>query len=259
MSVDASYGFDDRLKRADELLALASVNGAKLALFPELFYGGYDLSPDELCKYDFEDGVAFFSALAIKYKIAVGFGVGQKTATKYKNSYIVLSNDGKPLAHYDKIHVFSFAKEDDVFVGGDKLASFELDGVTFGLSICYDLRFPEIFSLYSKECDAVLCPAAWPKKRVSNFKFLLKARALENLFTVVGINWQGKSDKGIEYAKSSAVATPKAAFKKPIFAGDEIDIYEINKREIPNGAPDTVKDKLFSLYASLYGQKAKKC
>jgi omega-amidase len=259
LSIDASYCFEDRLKRIEELLPLAAAKGARLALLPELCYGGYTIREEEFAGHTYEDSIKFFSAMALKNKIAIGYGVAKKTTAKYKNSYLIMSQDGELLVDYDKMHVFSFANEHSVFEGGNQLVSFTLDEISFGLSICYDIRFPEIFSLYSSECDAILCPAAWPKKRVSNFKLLLKCRALENMISIIGINWQGISKDGMEYIKSSNVATAKGSFKKPIFSQNEIDIYEVEKREKHKKLPDTVNDKRFSLYADLYRQKAKKC
>ncbi len=248
LSIDASWSFKKRLKRIEILVKKAAENGARLALLPELSYGGYSVDSSALMAYDFDVGFEFFAAVAKNYGIYIGFGVScLQDNGKFKNSYIVVSNNGDKVCNYDKIHLFSFANEDTVFDCGDRLACFELEGVRIGLSICYDLRFAEIFSLYADSCDAVLCAAAWPKKRVDDFRLLLKARALENRMSMIGINWQG----GDLYSKSSFVVDNTARIQKSFVSKGELDIYELEKTNLGSDRPNSVADKRFDLYMKL--------
>lgn len=247
LSIDFSLTFNERVARLEELIKLCIINETKLLLLAELSYCGYSIDANTIAKHAFDDGVHYFCGLAKKYKINIGFGIAKPHNGKYKNSYLIASKSGKIIASYDKIHLFSYNKEESVFDSGDKLASFELDGIRFGLSICYDLRFPEIFSIYSKTCDAIICPSAWPKKRVVDFELLLQARALENKLAMIGINWQGG-----EYQKLSIVAKSDGHIDKPIFTNKELDIFEINKQKVFNKEPNSVADKRFDLYAKLY-------
>jgi len=247
LSIDFSLCFEERAKKIEELIKLSVAHDTKLLLLPELSYCGYSTDIDKIAKYSFDEGVRLFCALAKKYEINIGFGVAKPHNGRYKNSYLIASKSGEVIALYDKIHIFSFGGEERIFDGGDKLASFEIDGVRFGLCICYDLRFPEIFSIYSKTCDAVLCPSAWAKKRAADFRLLLRARALENRLSMVGVNWRGE-----EYEKLSLVAKNDGSIEEPLFTSEELDIFEINKKEVLDREPNSVMDKRFGLYVGLY-------
>jgi len=251
LSLDFKLSFDDRLSKIKEVASLAAKNGAKLLLLPELSYCGY--YPDDIAKfakYDEREALKFFEALARQYGIYISFGNVKKTSKKYLNRYFIVGPDGV-VAKYDKMHIFAFGGEDKAFEPGSYAASFEIDGIKFGLSICYDLRFPELFSFYSQDCDAVLCPAAWPKKRVGEWKLLLRARAVENRFKTIGVNWQGGA-----YPKSSLISSENGIFMKPVFSTADIDIYEIKQKKQNTKIPNSADDKRFKLYAELFASKA---
>ena len=247
LSIDFSFDFEQRVAKIEELIKLSVAHNAKLLLLPELSYCGYSTDIDKIAKSGIDDAVGFFCALAKKYEVSIGFGVAKPHNGRYKNSYLIVSKSGEIIASYDKIHIFSFGGEERIFDGGDELESFEIDGVRFGLCICYDLRFAEVFSIYSATCDAVLCPSAWPKKRAADFQLLLRARALENRLSVAGVNWRGG-----EYGKLSLVAKNDGSLEEPLFTSEELDIFEINKKELFDKEPNSVADKRFGLYARFY-------
>lgn len=248
LSLDAFGG--GNLEEVEKLICLSVQNEAAIVLLPELSYGGYRLDKGHFGNFAYEDALTTYSTLAKRYKIAIGFGAAKLLpGGKYSNRYTVVSDVGDILAEYDKTHIFSFGGEDEFFEAGDSLATFEHRGIVFGVSICYDLRFAEIFSIYSTKCDVVLCPSAWPKKRVNHYRLLLRARAVENNMNIVGINWQGTSPDGIEYSKSSFVATGSGNFKKATFKNKELEIHELNTSR--NIGINNVVDKRFSFYAQL--------
>jgi len=251
LSIDASLSFEQRIIEIELLVAQSAKEGARLALLPELSFCGYTTDTFAFSSHSFDDGLKFFSSLAKKYCIYIGFGSAKQKNTRYKNSYAIVSDSGKLICEYDKIHIFSFAKEDIVFDGGDSLCVFEIDGLSFGVSICYDLRFPEIYSLYADKCDAIICPSAWPKKRILDFKLLIKARALENRVNMLGINWQG----GAEYVKSSLAINSKGLAQKPIISAEKYDIYDISKSNTAKSSPNSVLDKRLPLYAKLIAER----
>ncbi len=250
LSLDASLSYEQRLIETKTLVEKSAIEGARLVLLPELSYCGYTVDAKIFELHSFDDGLEFFCALARKYNIYIGFGAARRVGKKYKNSYVIVSNDGKIVCIYDKIHLFSFASENTVFDSGERLSIFELDGLSIGISICYDLRFPEIFSLYANKCDIALCPSAWPKKRVRDFRLLLKARAIENRLNMLGINWLGG-----EYIKSSLAINDKGLIQKSIFSSPGLDIYEISKKDITKNTPNSVADKRFDLYAKLIAEQ----
>ncbi len=102
---------------------------------------------------------------------------------------------------YKKIHLFDIAlegqspiRESDVFSAGQSTSIFEVDGVTFGSSICYDIRFSELYSQYAKaEVDVILVPAAFlVKTGIAHWEILLRARAIESQAYVLASAQSGR-------------------------------------------------------------------
>jgi predicted amidohydrolase len=94
-----------------------------------------------------------------------------------------------------------------------------------GLSICYDLRFPELYRLYAKEkVDVMINIANWPVTRIEHWKTLLKARAIENQFYMIGVNRTG-DDPQYNYCGATAVFDPLG--NEQIMTDDRVGIFEV--------------------------------
>ena len=116
------------------------------------------------------------------------------------------------LRHYDKRHLFRYAKEHERYVAGRERLTVEWKGWRICPLVCYDLRFP----VYSRnrfdverpgglDYDLLLYVANWPSARAHAWKALLPARAIENLCYVAGLNRVGVDGNGLHYAGDSAV------------------------------------------------------
>jgi omega-amidase len=103
---------------------------------------------------------------------------------------------------YDKRHLFSFSGEDKVYSPGHKRVIVNYKGFRILLQVCYDLRFP-VFARNNNDYDAVFYIANWPEKRVGAWEHLLKARAIENLSFVFGLNRIGTDGNDLFYQESS--------------------------------------------------------
>jgi len=105
-------------------------------------------------------------------------------------------------------------------------------GLRIGLSICYDLRFPELFRKYAKErVDIIVDIANWPVERIEHWYTLLKARAIENQCYIVGVNRVG-SDKLIAYSGWSSVFGPVGDEILCLREGEEVGIVEVHREEV---------------------------
>jgi deaminated glutathione amidase len=192
---------DTNLQRAEILLKQAALQGAELAVLPEYFCMIGSKDTDKLTISE-EQGKGkiqqFFVKSAQELNMwLVGGTVPMATADPLhvNNSVLVYSPAGELAARYDKIHLFRFDNgtesydESNVLVRGDKVVSFDLpskDGHSWriGLSVCYDMRFPEHYR--SKEVDAWLVPSAFTYTTgQKHWEILLCARAIENLAYVV--------------------------------------------------------------------------
>ena len=123
------------------------------------------------------------------------------------NRGLFVAPDGS-VQHYDKRHLFRFAKETDHFASGKERVVVEWRGWRILLQICFDLRFP-VFARNRGDYDAVLYIANWPEARSYPWNQLLIARAIENQCYVVGVNRVGMDGKGIHYSGDSVSIEPK--------------------------------------------------
>ena len=110
---------------------------------------------------------------------------------------------------YRKIHLFTPGNEERFYQPGNSLEVIRTGPALSGLSICYDLRFPEVFRALSlMGAQIIWVPAAWPATRRDHWITLLRARAIENQVFMVGINRIGKSSEGFSYAGHSMIIDP---------------------------------------------------
>ena len=109
------------------------------------------------------------------------------------NRAIIIGKNGKLLKFYDKMQLFGFENgEKSIFSQGNEIATCEIANFVFGISTCYDLRFPEIFiKQIQMGAKVLLVSASWPKSRISHWTSLLKARAIESQAFVIGCNSKG--------------------------------------------------------------------
>ncbi|MBR2520289.1 MAG: carbon-nitrogen family hydrolase [Selenomonadaceae bacterium] len=213
---------DENFSTAEKLIEAAQNSDA--ILLPELWSTGYYPTPVE----DFADvdgcrTKKFLCELAKKFSVnIIGGSVIVDDGGKIFNRCYVANRRGEIAATYDKTHLFSFAGEEKIFTAGNKLSTFELDGVTCGLAICYDLRFPEIFrKLALTGAEIIFVPAAWSLKRLTPRRILTKARAIENQLFVVFANSSGFSE----------IVNPAGEITAEIDAGEKILSTEINLSE----------------------------
>jgi predicted amidohydrolase len=106
------------------------------------------------------------------------------------------------LAHYDKRHLFRMAGEHRHYAPGERRLVTEVKGWRVCPLVCYDLRFP-VWSRSRGDYDLLLYVANWPQRRAPAWAALLRARAIENLSYVVGVNRIGRDGNGVTYAGDS--------------------------------------------------------
>ena len=191
---------------------LAPLHGTTdLVVLPETFTSGF--SNDAIGNAEGMDGatVAWIREQATKLDAAVTGSVQLRTDEGVFNRMLFATPDGQ-LQHYDKRHLFSFAREHERYAAGKARVVVEWKGWRILLQVCYDLRFP-VFSRNVidpqrdglPDYDLALYVANWPSARAYPWKTLLRARAMENLCYVVGVNRVGTDGNGLHYSGDSAV------------------------------------------------------
>lgn len=242
------------LQRCVELAARAATYGADLIIYPEMTLTGFTMNTKLMAEAPEQSPtLAAFAALAKEHSIALVAGLVICNGSKLINTLVAFSNEGIEKARYAKIHPFSFVGEDRFFQAGNSLAKMQIKEFTLGFSICYDLRFPELYSALGKDCEVLVNIANWPKRRVTHWRTLLQARAIENQTYAIGVNRTGVDGNGLEYERSSTVVNANGEFVDPIVTEGDMDIYNIchqNLHDFRCGFP-TRQDRLPDLYRIL--------
>ena len=179
-----------------------------LLIFPEMTLTGFTMQSKENAEEIDGLGMKFFIKIAQKYSKHIFAGIIEKEDDEIYNTLIHFDNNGLITAKYRKIHPFSMAKEDKYFSTGKEPFITHINKIKFGLSICYDLRFPELYRNYGKEkVDVIVNIANWPTPRIHHYTHLLRARSIENLCYSIGVNRVGE-DPFNKYNGCSCVYDP---------------------------------------------------
>ncbi len=195
-------------KKITSLLMDFVKEGIDLLIFPEMSLTGFTMHGEKFSEQLSGESFQYFSKIARKFSIHILAGIIELENKNFFNTLLHIGRDGNILKTYRKIHPFSLSSEDKHYNKGKDAVVTEIDDWKVGLSICYDLRFPELYRLYAKEkVDLIVISANWPDTRIEHWKTLLKARAIENQCFVAGVNRVGDDPK-LFYPGYSAVIDP---------------------------------------------------
>ena len=185
-----------------------------LIVLPETFLSGFS-NDTRVSAEDMDgEGMAWMRALAGEVNAVVTGSLAIREGDKVYNRLIWARPDGS-YAQYDKRHLFRMAGEHTRYGGGTQRLIVELKGWRILPQVCYDLRFPVWLrnrrlasATGGMEYDLALFVANWPAPRRQPWRTLLRARAIENLAYVVGVNRVGVDGNELPYAGDSAVIDP---------------------------------------------------
>lgn len=249
---------DANLARCATLVGEASDHGCELVVFPEMTLTGYCLDMKVVAEPEQESlTLSRFGALAKNTGLSIVFGaslIGHSIRVP-GNQLCLARPEGTSSSIYAKIHPFTFAGEDKALQAGSQLMIAKVGRLQFGASVCYDLRFPELYSAMAPTCNAAIVIANWPAKRVDHWRALLVARAIENQFYMFGVNRIGVDGNGLVYEKSTLVVSPDGLLVEPKVRGKELDVFDIDLEDVTRYRADfpTVRDKRYPLYRKFFG------
>ena len=191
-------------RRADRRLREAAALGARLAVLPELFSAGFSMNTAKVAEPEEGPTETFLR------EAAEGLGMwilgGVPSLPGPRNVAVLVSPEGA-VQRYTKVHPFSFGDENQHYVAGDRVVTWQVEGLRITPFICYDLRFPEPFRLAADETDAYVVIANWPERRRLHWSTLVRARAIENQAFVLGVNRVGEGG-GLSYSGQSVAVDP---------------------------------------------------
>ena len=200
---------DANVRKMRDFSSRAQDAGAELIVFPEMADTGYSMPViQEHAKPWTEGAVPKLQEIARALGLGIISGVSERDGEAIYNSQVSIDAGGQIVAKYRKTHLFSPppVEEHKCFSPGDELVSFTAGTLRFGLTICYDLRFPEVYRTLACEqgSNVFIISSAWPFPRVEHQRVLATARAIENQSYVVLSNRVGKDD-GVSFCGSSAI------------------------------------------------------
>ena len=225
----------------------AKEGGAELIVFPEMTDIGYSMPVIQ--KYASHWKIGFVTSLqeiAKQLSIAIVSGVSERDGSSIYNSQVLVGAKGNIVARYRKTHLYAVApvEEQTCFAPGDAFASFALGDLRFAFSICYDLRFPEMYRklVTEQNVGTFVISSAWPFPRVEHFRTLAMARAIENQGYVIASNRVGKDDD-LWFCGSSAIIDPRGV----VIAGASADREELIYADLSQDLVNSVRQRVESL------------
>ncbi|MFE9774163.1 carbon-nitrogen hydrolase family protein [Streptomyces sp. NPDC005931] len=200
----------ENLKVLDEAAGRAAAAGAGLFVTSEMFLTGYAIGDDiarlaEPADGDAADAVA---ETAARHGLAIAYGYPERAGDTVYNSLQLVSADGTRLANYRKTHLFGCFERDHFTPGDRQVVQAEVNGLTVGLMICYDVEFPENVRAHALAgTDLLLVPTA----QMHPFQFVAESvvpvRAFENQMYVAYVNRVGPEGE-FEFVGLSTLAGP---------------------------------------------------
>jgi nitrilase len=241
IQMSAGPNINGNLEEAARLLAMAASQGAKLAALPEYFcLMGMKDADRVAAREQINSGPIqqFLSSIAKRLGIwLVGGSVPLESSSpdKVRNSCLVYDDKGQQVARYDKIHLFGlelgnerYAEEETIEAGCGVVALDSPFG-RIGLSICYDLRFPELYRSMG-QVDIIFAPAAFTATTgKAHWETLIRARAIENLAYVVAPAQGGYHINGRETHGDTMIVDPWGVVLDRLPRGSGVVIADINR------------------------------
>ncbi len=176
-----------------------------LIVLPEMFTTGFTMQAAELAEPPDGATLRWMREMAhLKNCAITGSLIIEEDGKFYNRLYWAQSNG--MMLHYDKRHLFRMVGEDSVYTAGKQPLTVEVNGWRIRPLICYDLRFPVWARNVDLDYDVLIYIANWPERRITHWRLLLQARAVENQGYVVGVNRIGKDGNGVNHTGDSLAA-----------------------------------------------------
>ncbi|MGD8395506.1 MAG: nitrilase-related carbon-nitrogen hydrolase [Candidatus Eiseniibacteriota bacterium] len=236
---------DANLTRIHERVTRAAEKGCEVVVFPEMVDTGYELAAIQnlASRWDPDDPASPLANVAEAARTAgvhVICGLSERTDSKLFNAAAVVDPSGKLVSKYRKSHLAAYPLLDEPahIEPGASLDTVVIGDMLWGVSICYDLRFPEVSRRLTLDgAEVLVVCSAWPFPRVGHWQTLTRARAIENQVYLLAANRVG-TDGGITFAGSSCIIDPYGA----ILARAAEDREALLVAEIDKGSVATTRE-----------------
>jgi predicted amidohydrolase len=206
--------FEENLEKGRAWAGEAARRGSELICFPEMWTTGFDWETNKRIAVEHEKVKDEVAAMAREHAIWIsGSTLSLNDDGSVSNTHRLFDPRGGVAGTYSKTHLFSLMHEDLHEKPGDALCIVETPWGPTALTVCYEIRFPELFRTYAlKGAVMTLSPAAFPFPRLHHWKILIRARAIENQMFMVGTNQVGSEkfgpDGAVTYFGDSVIIDP---------------------------------------------------
>ena len=181
---------------------LSDLKSTDIILLPEMFNTAFCPLDVSLAETMSGPTINWMKSISKQKKCSIAGTLMIKEKNNIYNRLVWLNKEGE-LFCYDKVHLFSLAKEDKLLSKGSKKIIISDYGWKICPLICYDIRFP-VFCRNQNEYDLLIFLSSWPSKRIKAWDILLQARAIENQAYTAGVNRIGKDENGFEFPGHSS-------------------------------------------------------
>ncbi|CAL9397040.1 carbon-nitrogen hydrolase family protein [Streptomyces griseomycini] len=245
----------ENLKVLDEAAGRAAAAGAGLLVTSEMFLTGYAIGDDVARLAEPADGDAAdaIAETATRHGLAIAYAYPERAGDTVYNSVQLVSADGTRLANYRKTHLFGCFERDHFTPGDRQVVQAELNGLTVGLMICYDVEFPENVRAHALAgTDLLLVPTA----QMHPFQFVAESvvpvRAFENQMYVAYVNRVGREGE-FEFVGLSTLAGPDGVARTRAGRAEELVLADADPVFLAASREDNpyLKDRRPGLYGSL--------
>lgn len=235
ITIFQAYLFWENIDKNLQNLSLRLSMGVKektdLIVLPEMFNTGFSMNAPELAEDMDGKTMTWMKQTALRYECVVTGSLIITENGHYYNRMIWMLPSGE-YQHYDKRHLFGMGEEDKTYTSGEEKVIVDLKGWKIRLAICYDLRFPVYLRNNDAAYDILLIIASWPDKRISHWKALIPARAIENQSYVIAVNRVGHDGNEIYHSGHSMCidAYGNTIYYKP--EDEDLYTFSINYQEM---------------------------
>jgi len=193
----------------------------ELVVLPEMFSTGFTMNPNLFAESMQGQSVTWMKEKSKEFNVALLGSLVIIENNKFYNRAVFVNPNGEIIT-YNKRHLFSLAKENEVYTQGNSYGLIHYKGWKINPFICYDLRFP-VWSRNTNHYDVSIYMANWPKPRIQAWDSLLRARAIENMCYCIGVNRVGSDENNYEFNGHTQ------AFD---FLGNQIGCTEENQQDV---------------------------
>lgn len=240
------------LKKAEQFVFLAAEGGAEVVALPEMFnFSGTIKEKKENSESVPGPTINRLKELAKRFRIHLLCGsILEEDRGLFYNTSIFLNHQGEIIAKYRKMHLFDVTlpdgsswRESELITAGNEVVKVATSRVIFGFSICYDLRFPELYrKLARKKVQIVFVPSAFTLETgKDHWETLVRARSIENQFYVIAPNQIGRDSQGRScWGKSMIVDAWRTVLAKApekesvILAEIDLSLQETIRKNLPS-------------------------